>query len=300
MGSVPDCCAELIRSMDPVSYLCDLLAEGDQDVLAGAVGDENRQALEWLVACGFLVPQGMAKTAICCECSRPHLVDIVCDPSTGTHIWRCPDAGYVAADPAVYASFALRIQQVADCLAGLLTEAFGTRRRTSTEIRGSGCFPLGIWTVAGVATTFALAGKRGSIAEARQLKNAIASLMLIDAGMVLAIGETDGLEMPERWNAVQLGAAVNFSGEGKPCLSIPLIEQTVSTPTASRLIARAGRPSAAPGVHAVLDALLARGEISKETRSLGGVVARAWSDFYPDEPVPSGSTLRSHISNWRG
>lgn len=79
-----------------------------------------------LIAAGLIVPAGHVTSALCTECSEPHLADVVSfSCSLGFH---CAEVGFVETFPESVAAFSVR----PDCLAEKLSTAIGVTGKASS------------------------------------------------------------------------------------------------------------------------------------------------------------------------
>lgn len=284
---------------DALALLCGLLATGETRIAAASVGGRDTPMARTLIKTGLLIPDGTLATTICDACDHHHMADIVFDPKSGRHGWRCSEAGFVAADSDAIAALALGMAATSAALARTFSVHYGAGRWTSRAVEGDDVWVIGVWMIAGASTTVTLARHLDTSRAAVRIRERLAALPSNDAGLVLTVDDDAGFEPPPRFCALPLTLAVSLAEDGGLSVADELLRRTLRKIASAPLKLHMGRPGVEKLVFAVLDGLAMGGDLPDSRSGLAGIVGRAWPNYHPNIPCPQASTLRKHVRAWR-
>ena len=282
---------------DPIALLSGLLCDGDQQIAARSYGGRNAPAIAVLVQAGMLGPDGVIDTTVCDACGEQHLAEIESRGPDGGYGWRCPEAGFVTADPDAVAALSVVTNCIVAALGELFNAALGAGRWKPRRLDPTNAWILGAWSIEGMWTTVVLVCRLDSLGAARRTVEALAALPQNDAGLVLTAVEDAGFEAPLGFAVVPLAASLILDTEGRLSVDATTLARAIAPHAGARRVAHVGRPGVAAKVFAMLDVLEARRPSGEALNA--GLVERAWPEFHRREVAPSRATLRRHISRWR-
>ena len=125
------------KTDDPIELLCDLLSDGVERLAARTLGGRQAPAVEALTRADLIVCHGVLDSVICDACEESHMAEVEFDAVSESYGWRCPDAGFVVADPDSVAALSISLVRVVAALAKAFTAAFGTGRWTARHCAGA-------------------------------------------------------------------------------------------------------------------------------------------------------------------
>lgn len=275
-----------------MSMLCALVDAGTTRLALASLRESGEATVRRLLDGGFLVADGVVDTVVCDACGAMHEATVTYHAAGQGYVWHCPELGRVEADPADLCAVALRPERFRDALVAGLGTLFGSRRGKPRRLGERGDWLLGIYTIAGAATT-AVFGPGRRIEDPGPTA-AIAALPRTEAGLVLiAGGDAARVTLPTGYRALPLESVATIGDDGALAFDRRLIERTVLAAVPAKR-SRGGRPALEAEVWSVLDAL----RLKPGTRGKVGAVRRNWKTYFPDVDIPVDSTLQKHVASW--
>ena len=281
-------------TVEALDLLCEIVESGEIRFAASAF-EGRASAVSVLTRGEILTPDGVVSSVVCDACDEVHEAALEYFPERECHGWYCPNVGRIEADAGAVLALSFSVERIVRRLCEAFGEAFGPHRWRSRHINGTRSWIVATFKIGAADTTVVLASGMRETSAAQALHSALAGLPQNDAGLLLLTDDHELLPpAPKRFRSLPLQAAVQLLENGSFEVDARLVRRTIGA-AMSDTLGRAGRPSLEQQIWHILDAIGA----DPDGQRLAAAVRKAWPEHFPDEQLPSKTTLNKHASAWR-